>query len=78
MPRRAGCLRKKAVVSSPPVGIRSPPHHTAGCINVHSGARHWHCVHLYGRDSDLAGPKAVGRDTGGIKRKSTMTSAPEA
>jgi hypothetical protein len=47
-------------------------------MNVHSGARHWHCVHLYGRDSDLAGPKAVGRDTGGIKRKSTMTSAPEA
>ena len=37
MPRRAGCLRKKAVVSSPPVGVRSPPHHTAGCINVHSG-----------------------------------------
>jgi hypothetical protein len=35
-------------------------------------------AHLYGRDCDLAGPKAVGRDTGGIKRKSTMTSAPEA
>ena len=44
----AGCLRKKAVVSSPPVGVRSVPHHKAGCITVHSGARHWHCVHLYG------------------------------